>query len=261
MTGVQTCALPIYDLVFDKQSKRRKHSHEPPMMSGALGEVRPPKGKGSDLIPPLIPNTPPPWEGKGPPAAKFRMTVTSGFYVRSFAHDLGTKVNSAGMMTELIRTRQGQFTLGGDNCMEYTDLSKGERVWAPMLQEMLLRWNKSPTVDAGDNAETPSSKAHAPNAEAKAKSERSDIPESVETDAVDLPPSKEDSTDNMKKEDEPSLPSETTSTSRAAEDENGAQSRDTLAVPGEDDSKSASADEESWNGFSDQATPAKEANA
>lgn len=112
-----------------------------PVMSGALGEL-PPKGKGSDLVPPIMPGTPPPWKDKGPAAVRIRLTSTSGFYVRSFAHDLGEKVGSAGLMTELIRSRQGDFVLGSENCLEYDDLSKGEDVWAPQLSDMLRRWNQ-----------------------------------------------------------------------------------------------------------------------
>lgn len=243
------------DLVFDKQSKRRKHSHEAPMMSGALGEVRPPKGKGSDLIPPLIPNTPPPWEGKGPAAAKFRMTVTSGFYVRSFAHDLGVKLDSAGIMTELIRTRQGQFTLNSENCLEFDDLAKGEKFWAPKLEGMLSIWNNNPTVDSAtvDAAATSS----AANSNANVKNEAENIPESVETDPVEEPAKVA-----VEKNDQPELPSMTTVASRSVEGEKATQSQDTLKVPVEDDSKSAkSADEESWAGFSDDATPLQEAKA
>lgn len=140
------------DLVVDRQSKKQKNKpqNEPavkeaptsPVMSGALGEL-PLKGKGSDLIPAVTPGTPPPWKDKGPPAVKIRMSVTSGFYVRSFAHDLGEKLESAGMMAELVRTKQGDFELGGPNCLEYTELAKGEDVWGPQVLSMLNRWNGS----------------------------------------------------------------------------------------------------------------------
>ncbi|KAK3897557.1 pseudouridine synthase [Staphylotrichum tortipilum] len=114
---------------------------EPPLMSGALGKL-PPKGKGSDLVPPPpSADTPPPWEGKGPPAAKIRMTVTSGFYVRSLCHDLGEKLGCGGMMAELSRTRQGEFVLDGANCIEYDELHKGEEVWGPKVRSMLELWN------------------------------------------------------------------------------------------------------------------------
>lgn len=121
-----------------------------PVMSGALGDL-PPKGKGSDLVPPVAPGTPPPWKDKGPPAVRIRLTSTSGFYVRSFAHDLGEKLESAGLMTELIRRRQGDFVLGTENCLEYDDLAKGEAVWAPQLQAMLARWNRPGGIKGGED--------------------------------------------------------------------------------------------------------------
>ncbi|KAK7967437.1 uncharacterized protein PG986_001714 [Apiospora aurea] len=113
-------------LVYDRNKKRNKRNkagaqHTPAMMSD--------------------PNTPPPWDGKGPAAARIRMTVTSGFYVRSFCHDLGVKVGSAAMMAELCRSRQGDFVLGTDNCLEFDELSKGEEAWAPPLEKMLAQWN------------------------------------------------------------------------------------------------------------------------
>ncbi|KAI0392613.1 trub family pseudouridylate synthase-containing protein [Xylariaceae sp. FL0594] len=135
-------------LVYDRQSKRKKTGgqKEPPMMSGALGEMPPaaPRpGKGSNLIPEAPDaDAPAPWDDKGPPAARIRMTVTSGFYVRSFCHDLGTKVGSSAMMAELCRSRQGDFVLGTSNCLEFSDLAKGEDVWAPQVKAMLEQWNR-----------------------------------------------------------------------------------------------------------------------
>lgn len=140
------------ELVKEKQAKKQKNKHRntngesaqpptSPVMSGALGEL-PPKGRGSDLVPPVAPGTPPPWKDKGPPAVRIRMTATSGFYVRSFAHDLGEKLDSAGLMAELTRSRQGDFVLGTENCLEYDDLAKGEGVWAPQVQRMLWQWNQ-----------------------------------------------------------------------------------------------------------------------
>ncbi|KAI1390974.1 trub family pseudouridylate synthase-containing protein [Hypoxylon trugodes] len=135
-------------LVYDRVNKRRRPPQQPPLMSGALGDLPPASprpGKGSNLIPTSPdPNTPPPWEGKGPSAARIRMTVTSGFYVRSFCHDLGAKVGSAGMMAELCRSRQGDFVLGTSNCLEFSDLEKGEPVWAPQIKDMLAQWNSKP---------------------------------------------------------------------------------------------------------------------
>jgi len=145
----------------DRKREEKKTDGPEPMMSGALGSL--PAGKGSNLVPPPpSPDTPPPWEGKGPPAARIRMTVTSGFYVRSLCHDLGEKLGCGAMMAELSRSRQGQFVLGGDNCIEYTDLAKGEEVWGPKVDSMMDIWNgkKVPAVEAALPAATaPTQKA------------------------------------------------------------------------------------------------------
>lgn len=144
-------------LIKDKKSKRKPSPTKPALMSGALGELPPaiPKGRGSNLIPPPpAPGTPPPWEGKGPPAARLRMTVTSGFYVRSLCHDLGEKLGCGGMMAELVRTRQGEFSLGTEECLEYDELAKGENVWGPQVETMLTHWMNKPVpgVDAAPKA-------------------------------------------------------------------------------------------------------------
>ncbi|KAK2048957.1 pseudouridine synthase [Colletotrichum somersetense] len=128
-------------LIRDKPAKKQKPPKNPALMSGALGQL--PAGKGSNLIPPPpSADEPFPWTDKGPPAARIRMTVTSGFYVRSFCHDLGAKVNSAGMMAELERSRQGDFEVRTDNCLEYEDLLKGEQVWGPKVTQMLTAWSE-----------------------------------------------------------------------------------------------------------------------
>lgn len=74
------------------------------------------------------------------PAARIRMTVSSGFYVRSLCHDLGVAVGSLGLMSTLVRTRQERFFLG-KNVLEYDELAKGEDVWAPKVLEMLSEWD------------------------------------------------------------------------------------------------------------------------
>ena len=78
---------------------------------------------------------------KGPPAAKIRMTVTSGFYVRSLCHELGPACGSAALMAELTRTRQGEWQLG-KNVLEYDDLMKGEEVWGPKVEALLDGWEE-----------------------------------------------------------------------------------------------------------------------
>ncbi|KAI9736144.1 MAG: hypothetical protein M1834_001028 [Cirrosporium novae-zelandiae] len=73
------------------------------------------------------------------PAAKIRMTVSSGFYVRSLCHDLGKAVGSLGLMANLVRTRQGEFELG-KNVLEWENIEKGEEVWGPLVRDMLKDW-------------------------------------------------------------------------------------------------------------------------
>ncbi|KAI9759225.1 MAG: hypothetical protein M4579_002513 [Chaenotheca gracillima] len=71
-----------------------------------------------------------------PPAAILRITSGSGFYVRSLCHDLGVSLGSLAIMSELIRTRQGDFELG-KNVLEYDDLEKGEEIWGPKVEALL----------------------------------------------------------------------------------------------------------------------------
>jgi tRNA pseudouridine55 synthase len=74
------------------------------------------------------------------PAVKIKMTVTSGFYVRSLAHDLGKAVGSAAYMAELIRSRQGDYELDPEKILEYKDLEAGEEVWGPKVAKFLGEW-------------------------------------------------------------------------------------------------------------------------
>jgi tRNA pseudouridine55 synthase len=113
-------------------SKRRRSS-----ISGAPGSLKSPEMHPADVTE----NTPPFNRKTCPPAARIRMTVTSGFYVRSLCHDLGQAVGSMGIMSELVRTRQGQFSLK-ENVLEYDDLIKGEDEWGPKVHEMLSNWAK-----------------------------------------------------------------------------------------------------------------------
>ncbi|KAK2804208.1 hypothetical protein FQN51_002297 [Onygenales sp. PD_10] len=75
-----------------------------------------------------------------PPAVKLTMTVSSGFYVRSLSHDLGLALGSNAIMSELVRTRQGDFELKPERVIEYKDLEEGEEVWGPKLQGFLDEW-------------------------------------------------------------------------------------------------------------------------
>lgn len=80
-------------------------------------------------------------EDLDPPAVKLRMTVTSGFYVRSLCHDLGETLGSLACMSALVRSRQGQFQLG-KNVLEYEVIGQGEEVWGPRVKGMLDDWER-----------------------------------------------------------------------------------------------------------------------
>ncbi|KAI9794748.1 MAG: hypothetical protein M1835_006379 [Candelina submexicana] len=133
------------DLISDSP-KKPKIDASAAIMSGALP---PDDSKAADV--PLTttpsepslsqPSTTPPLPSpeSAPPACKLRMTVTSGFYVRSLCHDLGSAVGSLALMSELVRTRQGEYELG-KNVLEYNDLGKGEEIWRPKVEGMLEEW-------------------------------------------------------------------------------------------------------------------------
>ncbi|KAF2826065.1 pseudouridine synthase [Ophiobolus disseminans] len=131
-----------------EQPKRPRTDSEP-AMSGAL-----PKTESMDTTePPLeqpaevtedaeaMDTTEPSTSTPIPPAARLRMTVTSGFYVRSLCHDLGLACSSLGLMSSLVRSRQGDYTLG-QNVLEYSDLAKGPEVWEPQIQSHLESFMK-----------------------------------------------------------------------------------------------------------------------
>jgi tRNA pseudouridine55 synthase len=86
------------------------------------------------------------------PAARIRMTVTSGFYVRSLCHDLGEALGSAGVMAELVRTRQGGFELGR-NVIEYEDVEKDEEAWGPSVRKYLEEWQKQEQAAIDDDSD------------------------------------------------------------------------------------------------------------
>ncbi|PSK42958.1 hypothetical protein B9Z65_6912 [Elsinoe australis] len=73
------------------------------------------------------------------PAARIRMVVSSGFYVRSLCHDLGVAVGSLATMTSLKRTKQACFELG-DNVIDYEDFDEDEDVWGPKVAKELNAW-------------------------------------------------------------------------------------------------------------------------
>lgn len=94
------------------------------------------------------------------PAARVRLTSSSGFYVRSFAHDLGISCGSFGTMAELTRVRQSGYTIndpppeGQTLCLTYDDLAKGEEVWGPKIAGVLEQWmGKNPVPDRANRVD------------------------------------------------------------------------------------------------------------
>ncbi|CBX96408.1 similar to pseudouridine synthase [Plenodomus lingam JN3] len=136
-----------------EQPKRPRTDSEP-AMSGALPEAQD-TNTNTDITATTTatesatsdtPQAPP--SQPQAPAARLRMTVTSGFYVRSLCHDLGLACNSLALMSSLIRTRQGAYCLPGITppdpsttpplpVLEYADLDAGEHVWEPKVRDML----------------------------------------------------------------------------------------------------------------------------
>jgi tRNA pseudouridine55 synthase len=95
------------------------------------------------------------------PACTISLVVSSGFYVRSFAHDLGLACNSLGIMASLVRSRQGDFSLNPDadsapyGVLSYADLALGEEHWGPKVAAMLEQWNSDHPVDSDHDERNP----------------------------------------------------------------------------------------------------------
>jgi tRNA pseudouridine55 synthase len=140
----------------DAADKAEAAPEKGPYMSGALpipdGEktaseaVDTPAVVGSDAESPTADKPDPDLLLQGP-AVRLRMTVSSGFYVRSLCHDLAKELGTVGIMAELVRTTQAEFELG-KNVLEFDDLERGEDVWGPRLKELL----SGPRADGGERS-------------------------------------------------------------------------------------------------------------
>lgn len=123
-------------------SKKAKQEQEQESSAPTPAALAQPSDPSTATTAPGEPQAPPQERTPCPaPAVRLRMTVSSGFYVRSLCHDLGAAVNSLGFMTQLERTRQHDFEVGS-NALDYDDLAKGEDVWAPKVTAMLAQWNE-----------------------------------------------------------------------------------------------------------------------
>lgn len=223
-------------LIKDAPPKKSRPSKTPALMSGALGQLPPQpvySDKGKNLVPDAPgKDTPPPWSDEGPPAVKVRLTVTSGFYVRSFCHDLGAKLGSAALMSELCRSRQKHFEVGAANCLEFDDLAKGEDVWAPKVAALLAEWSGvPPSAQLNEPSDKPNGKTRSLEATAPAKE---------------------------KSRSRSASPTHKGEKRRRSESPNGAGSpprkaaaRESKETPSKPAGLGRSDDEKSWNGFDD----------
>lgn len=87
-------------------------------------------------------------DGSRPAAVSIRMTVGSGFYVRSLVYDLGEALGSAAHMVKLVRTSQGDFELG-KNVIEWEDLMNEDiSVWEENVVNTLKAWEETQARDS-----------------------------------------------------------------------------------------------------------------
>ena len=51
-------------------------------------------------------------------------------------------------MSELVRSRQGDYELSSDKVLEYKDLDAGEEVWGPKVEKFLTEWEEKRAAKA-----------------------------------------------------------------------------------------------------------------
>jgi tRNA pseudouridine55 synthase len=61
------------------------------------------------------------------PDIDFRVVCSKGFYVRTYAHDIGEKLGCGAHLTNLRRTRSGHFTFKEGNHTTFAALKEGRR--------------------------------------------------------------------------------------------------------------------------------------
>ena len=57
---------------------------------------------------------------------KFRCTVSKGTYIRALINDIATRLDTIGTMTDLRRTKQGNFSI--DNCINIDDIDSNKLI-------------------------------------------------------------------------------------------------------------------------------------
>jgi len=98
------------------------------------------------------------------------MRVSGGFYVRSLCYDLGTAVESGAYMAELVRIKQGNFSIG--DAIPWEDFVPGGP-WEEKLVRILSKGKKSiektPVEDAKDEEDEKAKVERADGVQAEAK--------------------------------------------------------------------------------------------
>ncbi|KAI5840235.1 pseudouridine synthase [Morchella snyderi] len=149
--------------------KRHSREEESPKLSAKKIKSEPSSergtGKSPEEAPILVGQAE---DGSKPVAASIRMTVGSGFYVRSLVYDLGEALGSAAHMVKLVRTHQGDFKLG-ENVVEWEDLMNEDiSVWEDKVVSTLRDWE---VAQAGVPSQQENSGNTKPTATASAKGE------------------------------------------------------------------------------------------
>lgn len=77
----------------------------------------------------------------------FRVSCSSGTYVRSLCHDIAEKTNNLGCMSSLVRTKVGRFSL--DDCVSIKDVEEGNYILHPVT-EVLSHYKEIEITDTKD---------------------------------------------------------------------------------------------------------------
>ena len=77
----------------------------------------------------------------------FRVSCSSGTYVRSLCHDIAENTNNYGCMSSLVRTRVGRFSI--DECVTLEDVEKGNYTLHP-IKEVLNHYTCVPYEPVAD---------------------------------------------------------------------------------------------------------------
>jgi tRNA pseudouridine55 synthase len=132
-------------------------------------------------------------------------------------------------MSELCRSRQKDFAVGGVNCLEFDDLAKGEEVWGPKVADMLAKWSGAPQPPKSDQ---PDQKEKSP------KKSKSPEVSPVKGKSKSRSASPSSKGEKRRRSESPAGPRK-------------AAALESKETPSKPSVKGRSDDEKSWNGFDD----------